>query len=104
VDTAGWLHKAVQSNATAIVREQSSVSHHAVIVRSITQLLHAKLELVLVLDGGRWPLKKGTHARRASLRAAALEKADEAAAADDWATADKFYKQAVRVPDEFSPG
>jgi 5'-3' exonuclease len=101
VDTAGWLHKAVVSNAAAIVREQSSVSHHSVIVKSITQLLHAQLKVILVLDGARWPLKKATHARRASARAAALEKADEAVAADDWATAEKFYKQAVRVPDEF---
>jgi hypothetical protein len=101
VDVAGWLHKAVVSNATDIVREKGTTSHHNTMVRFLQQLLTAGLAVVLVFDGGRWPLKSGTHARRASARVAALEKADEAVAADDWVTADKFYKQAVRVPDEF---
>jgi 5'-3' exonuclease len=101
VDVAGWLHKAVQGNAADIVREKGTTAHHDTMVRCLQQLLLANLEVVLVLDGARWPLKSTTHARRASARAAALEKADAAVEADDWPTAEKFYKQAVRVPDEF---
>lgn len=101
VDAAGWLHRAVQSNAADIVRERGTTGHHIVITRYLQQLLLADLQVVVVLDGARWPLKSVTHARRASARAAALEKADAAVQADDWPTAEKFYKQAVRVPDEF---
>ena len=101
VDAAGWLHRAVQSNAADIVRERSTTAHHSAMIRYLQQLLVADLQVVVVLDGARWPLKSVTHARRASARAAALEKADAAVQADDWPTAEKFYKQAVRVPDEF---
>ena len=42
-----------------------------------------------------------THAKRRNARDVALAKANEAAAADDWKTADKFFKQAVKMTQEF---
>ena len=101
VDAAGWLHKSVVSNATALCTDESSTAHHSVFVRLLQQLLHAKLEVVLVFDGDRWALKRATHTKRRNDRDAALARAREAASASDWKTADKEYKKAVTVPDGF---
>ena len=94
---AGCIRLSSQ-NAADIVREKSTTGHHNAMIRYLRQLLLADLQVVVVLDGARWPLKSVTHTRRASARAAALEKADAAVQADDWPTAEKFYNQAVRVP------
>ena len=77
VDAAGWLHKACvyMYNAQGICLEDGSTGHHAVFTRCLQQLLHARLKVVVVLDGARWPLKKATHVKRQNVRAAALEKA-----------------------------
>ena len=102
VDGAGWLHKSVIANASDICLEKAgSHGHRAVFVRHLQQLLHAGMEVVVVLDGARWPLKSTTHSSRRNKRDAALEKAKEALKADDSKTADKFFKQAVGVPSEF---
>lgn len=102
VDAMGWIHKAVVLNAEDIVKEKaSSVSHHGVFVRCVQQLLHAKLRVVLVLDGRIWPLKKVERSKRQNRRAQAREKAFEAEAARDPATATKLFKQAVPVPEAF---
>ena len=102
IDAMGWIHKAVVSNARDICMEQSaSTGHHAVIVKLVQQLLHHKLNVVLVIDGRPWPLKRATAAARRNRRDAALQKADEAVIAKDWKTADKYFKQAVPVPEAF---
>ena len=101
VDAAGWIHKAVVSNATDICQEKGTTGHHAVFVRYLQQLLHAKLKVVVVLDGARWPLKSSTHSKRRNDRFTAMEKAKDALAADDLKTADKFFKQAVEIPTDF---
>ena len=102
VDGAGWLHKSVVANASDICLEKAgSHGHRAVFIRHLQQLLHAGMEVVVVLDGARWPLKSTTHSSRRNRRDAALEKAKEALKADDSKTADKFFKQAVGVPSEF---
>lgn len=66
-----------------------------------TILMFSHLEVVLVLDGARWPLKSATHTIRRNKRGAALEKAVAADNMNDSVTADKYYKQAVHIPDEF---
>ena len=81
--------------------DKPTAAHHTVFVKLLQQLFHAKLEIVLVLDGARWPLKSATRTSRRNGRELALEKAKAAAAADDPTTADKFSKQAVSVPAEF---
>ena len=83
------------------MEKSGSHGHRAVFVRQLQQLLHAGMEVVVVLDGARWPLKSTAHAARRNKRDVALAKATEARNADDSKTADKYFKQAVAVPDEF---
>jgi hypothetical protein len=105
VDTAGWIHKAVVSNARDICLEvENSTKHHATFTARLQAVLHqlpSSSSIVLVLDGDRWPLKSGTHTRRQNARQLALERAGEADAASDATTADKYYRQAVIIPAEF---
>ena len=98
-----WVHRSVVSNARAICKEQTdSLKHHATFLRYMqTILMFSHLEVVLVLDGARWPLKSATHTIRRNKRGAALEKAVAADNMNDSVTADKYYKQAVHIPDEF---
>ena len=102
IDAMGWLHRAVVTNARDICMEKTnSTSHHGVIIRLAQQLLHHRLAIMLVIDGRAWPLKRLTASTRINRRSEALQRADEAVAAQDWKTADKYYKQAVPVPDQF---
>uniref|UniRef100_A0A7S3AE47 XPG N-terminal domain-containing protein n=1 Tax=Haptolina ericina TaxID=156174 RepID=A0A7S3AE47_9EUKA len=70
VDTAGWIVKAVTSNAQDICLEKAdSTKHHADFTRRLQNVLHLlpdSSSLILVLDGDRWPLKKAQQPFRCS--------------------------------------
>ena len=63
--------------------------------------MFSHLQVVLVLDGARWPLKSSTHTVRRNKRDSTLEKAVAADNMNDPDTADRYYKQAVHIPAEF---
>ena len=74
VDARSTLHKSVFANARDIYFEKAgSHTHRAVFVRHLQQLLHAGMEVVVLLDGARWPLKSTTHSSRRNKQDAALE-------------------------------
>ena len=102
VDAMGWFHRAVVRNAQDICLEVvNSTAHKNAFICNVQQLLHDDVEVALVIDGRKWPLKRGTDVSRRNARDAAHERAKEAVANKDWKTADKFFQQAVTVPDDF---
>ena len=67
VDARSTLHKSVFANARDIYFEKAGSHTH------LQQLLHAGMEVVVLLDGARWPLKSTTHSSRRNKQDAALE-------------------------------